>query len=130
MIGVPTTTLTVYRFSSSSEPDHAGMLDPWDEDERAALSSESIVAFGVPARLASPGPGHVLEPSSRQENVPLAVVNPGTDIRLGDEVVDDRTGARYRIGSVTERQSPTGALDHRRLGLSRVSFSASDIVGT
>jgi hypothetical protein len=130
VIGVPSTTLTVYRQARSTDPDHAGMLDPWDEDERAALSSSGIVAFGVPARIASPAPTGTLEPSARQGNVPLAVVNPGTDIRLGDEVVDDRTGARYRITDVTERQSFSGALDHRRLGLSRVSLSASDTVGT
>jgi hypothetical protein len=70
-----------------------------------------------------------MEPSARQENTPLAVVDPGTDIRLGDEVVDDSTTARYRITSATERTGLSPQLAHRRLGLVRVTMAAADTVG-
>lgn len=124
MIGTPTTTLDVYRRVGATTVD--GMTDPWDEDAEGTMG---LHLSDVPARLASPGPAGTFDPSNRQESLPFAVVDPGTDIRHADEVVDNSTGARYRIESVSERNGFSGNLNHRRLGLSRITLSSVDVVG-
>jgi hypothetical protein len=119
-----TTTVTITR-GNAGPVGEGNMVDPWDATEVSAAGS-TVVASGVNAtltrvsRMVAKGK---FDGGAREEDHRILRVDPGVDLRLGDVVVDDKTGQTWRIEAVVDAQAglPT---DNIRADVVRVSGGA------
>jgi hypothetical protein len=119
-----TTTITVTR-GNAGPVGEGNMVDPWDATEVAAAGS-TVIATGVRAtltRLSRMSVKSKFDGAAREEDRRILRVDVGTDLRLGDNVVDDQTGWKWRIESMVNAQAglPT---DNLRADVVRVSGGA------
>lgn len=102
MIALATTTLTVYRGTST---------DAWGDE----VDTDTAVHTGIPAALTE----QTRRVTTRDDPTPRIVryavgrVTAGTDITDQDRLLDERTGAIYIVDAVSQMSSAAVAADLR-----------------
>ena len=106
-----TTTVSILRTADDVVDDYGDPLD-----------NSTATASGVPFQL-NEFDSHESDPTSGEPRVVRYVYGycyPGVDVRRGDRVMDERTGALYTVDGVTRPQSPAitpgPKIELRRLG--------------
>jgi hypothetical protein len=102
VLAVATTTLTVYRGSST---------DAWGDEQ----DTNTAVHTGIPASLTEQSRRVTTrdDPTPRIVRYAVARVTAGTDITDQDRVRDERTGAVYIVDAVSQMANPAVAADLR-----------------
>lgn len=102
MLAVATTTLTVYRGTST---------DAYGDEQ----DTSTVVHTGIPASLTEQSRRVTTrdDPTPRIVRYAVARVTAGTDITDQDRLLDERTGAVYIVEAVSSMANPAVAADLR-----------------
>lgn len=121
-----TTTFTVLRLkvlvdAAVRDPDGEGYGTSTDGPGPLNPAAYEVILTGVRGAIAAPG-GSERSVGGSQESVTMAInLDPG-DIRHDDDLVDDQTGARYRIVWITARSGV--GMDHLKGAVRTVKGAA------
>jgi hypothetical protein len=95
-----------------------GGTDRWDEVERSAFAP---VASSVAALRSSPATAGEIDGGTRSSADWQFHVAEGTNVQVGDRLVDDGTAETFLLRGVERRQGPPGSsINHVRLLAERV----------
>jgi hypothetical protein len=124
VITTPNTSILITRIpvDPDLDPEAGGMVDPWETNEAGdGPPDRETVASNLRASIVRPSPTSDFAGGGTRSRVEwILLLDPGSGIRLGDEVVS-AAGVTFRVEYVDERTGMSGALAHTAVGLSIVA---------